>query len=83
MKKIKILIIVEGGIVQSVSTNYEAEIVVVDFDKHGDEPVIVSDILSPDSIIGENEKFHEELYKPKMTDKDEEYARLKLKKLKF
>jgi hypothetical protein len=38
----KICIHLEGGVVQAVFTSEPAEIVVVDIDPHGDEPVIVS-----------------------------------------
>lgn len=79
----KILITVEGGIVQSICTNLDAQIVVVDYDKHGDERIIVSDKLEPDTIIANDNKFYKELFKKNSTDKDELFVHKKLKKLNF
>lgn len=43
MKKEKILITVEGGIVQSIcSTNPNLQIAIDDYDKHSDDPVCVA-----------------------------------------
>lgn len=78
----KILITVEGGIVQSICTNFEAQYVVIDYDKHSDEPVLVGEINEPDSVLGVDDKFYD-LFKENSTDKDDLYVRKKLKKLKF
>lgn len=52
MKKTKVLIIVEGGVVQNVISDADnIEVVVVDWDRKGDEEVIVGqmdvEILKP------------------------------------
>lgn len=53
--KTKILITVEGGIVQSViSNNKEIEYVIVDYDLKGDEPVIVGEKTKPEKLKGDN-----------------------------
>jgi len=52
--KAKIIIIVEGGIVQSVHANMDADIIIADYDRKADDPdeeVIVSEILSPDTVF--------------------------------
>lgn len=81
MKKVKILITVEGGVVQNICTNCEAEIVVIDYDRKGDEPVIVSEILSPDSIS--DEKFHTALFSDDQMDVDDRFTQNALKDLDF
>ncbi len=80
MKKSKILITVEGGIVQSVmSTDTNIQFVIVDYDLKGDEPVIVSDPTKPEKLKTEN--FYE-LFTDEKDPIDME-VRDKLKRLKF
>lgn len=78
----KILITVEGGTVQNVTTNFDAEIVIVDYDSQGDDPVIVSDILEPDTIVPEGELFSKTLFEGKLHN-DVAEAKRKLKDLNF
>ncbi len=75
--KPRILIIVEGGIVQAVHANQDIDIVIVDYDDKSDETCIVSEVLSPDTIIEQSRTFHEELF----TIEDE--AKLPLAKLDY
>lgn len=81
--KNKILITVEGGIVQNVSTNFEAEIVIVDFDLKSDDPVIVSEKLEPDAVLGQKDKFYEEFYSKDAVAKEDQFVYEKLKELNF
>lgn len=84
MKKTKVLIIVEGGIVQSVHADSDLEYVVVDYDKHSDDPVLIGGVNTPDTVLGPGEKFYN-MYKPakESTDRDEVFVHESLKKLKF
>jgi len=76
----KVLITVEGGIVQSVMSNDDnIKYVIVDYDKNGDERVIVSSVKNPEEI--KTEKAYE-LFEKKV-DEDERYVYKKLKKLNF
>lgn len=81
--KNKILITVEGGIVQNVSTNFDADIVIVDFDLKNDEPVIVTEKLSPDAIIGPSDNFYEEHYSKDCLMPEDQFVYDKLKELNF
>lgn len=54
MKKPKIVITVEGGIVQNITTNCEVEIIVIDFDRQSEEETFVTGILEPDTIFKED-----------------------------
>lgn len=78
----KILITVEGGTVQNVTTNFDAEIVIVDYDKQSDERVEVSEVLEPDTIVPEGELFSETLFEGKLHN-DVAEAKRKLKDLNF
>jgi hypothetical protein len=80
MGKLKILITVEGGIVQSICTNVDADIVVIDYDDKSDDPVLVSEILSPDSIT--DGLMHVELFKGDLHS-SEKIAQEQLKDLNF
>ena len=54
----KIIVTVEGGIVQQVGSNKSnIKIIIVDFDKKGDEPVIISDQLEPDYTFVDGEAW--------------------------
>lgn len=78
--KTKVLITVEGGIVQSVMSNDDSiQYVITDYDKNGDERVIVSKPTEPEKI--ETEKVYE-LFKNKL-DEDEKFVHDRLKKFKF
>jgi hypothetical protein len=74
--KTKILITVEGCIIQNISANADIEIVIVDYDNWKDDEQIVSEILSPDTQIKEDEKFHEHLFG---ADKDLSASRVRAK----
>ena len=81
--KIKILITVEGGIVQNVCTNNsDCEIVIIDYDDKGDEPVLVSEVLEPDMVINANELFYKKVFKDPLHP-SELLAKEQLKDLKF
>ena len=81
--KIKILITVEGGIVQSVCTNNpDCKVVIIDYDDKGDEPVLVSEVLEPDMVINENELFYKKNFKGPL-HASELIAKEQLKDLKF
>lgn len=78
-KKSRILIIVEGGIVQSIMTDQDnMRAVVIDFDKQSDEPCIVAE---PEVEKLKHDNFYE-LYTDK-SDAEEMEIREELKRLKF
>lgn len=80
----KILITVEGGIVQCVTSN-SADIVVaiVDYDMHNsDEPVLIQ-VGPPDLIVKDMAQAFETRNKTFKLDKYERLARLKLHSAKF
>lgn len=80
--KPKILIVVEGGIVQSVHADQDIQFVVIDYDSSSDEPVIVGEINEPDTVLKEEDKFYD-MYSKSSTDQDEIFVHKALKKLKF
>jgi hypothetical protein len=51
MKKIKVLIVMEGGLISSVFANTEIDYVIVDHDLADDGECPVHSIRNPDSII--------------------------------
>lgn len=79
--KVKILITVEGGIVQSVcASSADVEIAIVDYDKHSDDPVCVSVPSSPDVVFSGH--AWEQCFTGKL-DEDEKAAQEELKKHRF
>lgn len=80
--KDKVLITIEGGIVQSVCTSNNAKIVIIDYDDKGDEPVIVSQATGPDVIVRKGETFYEECFTGKL-HKSEKIAQEKLREMNF
>jgi hypothetical protein len=83
MPPVKILITVEGGIVQNVFTDHDAEYVVVDYDDKGDEPVLVSNVRAPEIVVPAGEMFFNSLFNRKNLHKSEEIAKIQLKQLNF
>ena len=76
----KILITVEGGIVQSVcASNPDVRIMIIDYDKHSDEPVSVSGKYEPDGVF---ENMAEEAFTGELTE-NEKFAQDELKKQNF
>lgn len=74
--KPKILITVEGGIVQSVCTSSpDFEIMIIDYD----EPVCVSGKYEPDGVF---QNMAEEAFSGKLSE-DEKYAQARLKDQNF
>lgn len=82
MKKTKILIIVEGGIVQQIMSTdpKNAEIVVIDYDdQNWEEPVIIG----KPTIEKIKEKNVYDMYGSNLDDKDDQFVHKALKKMKF
>lgn len=77
---VKILITVEGGIVQNINANIDAKIVVIDYDDKGDDPVYISEIMEPNNIVKDN--FHSELFQGEIHP-SEQIAKETLKELNF
>lgn len=68
----KVIITIEGGIFQHASSNTEnIEIVVVDYDKHAEDRVIIYGPVSPDNVF-EDGKAHELLTDEKYPLSEEE-----------
>lgn len=69
---IKILITVEGGIVQSICASEDVRIMIIDYDLKADDPddtVLISEVLYPDVVT--KESFHETLFNGEpMTEED-------------
>jgi len=57
MSKPKVLITVEGGIVQSVSSNTAIDIVIVDYDLDAVDPVSISGPFDPDEYFNDEEAY--------------------------
>lgn len=82
MSKPKVLITVEGGIVQSVDSNCDIELVIVDYDDDNlEEPVIIAH-GKQDSLFktGESHKAFETEYP--LSDEEKQVYEF-LKKIKF
>lgn len=79
----KVLITVEGGIIQHVSANCDIKYVIIDYDdQNNDEPVSVSKISQQDCTIKLGSKFHAELFIGKLSP-DEKRAKEALKEIDF
>jgi hypothetical protein len=80
--KTKVLITIEGGIVQSVVSNIQdIEIIIVDYDDHADEPVVIDGPKAPDHFFVDT-KAYRMLYS-KHTNKSVQKVRRLLKKIGF
>ena len=78
--KTKILVTIEGGIVQSVTSNdNDVVIAIVDYDDNSDDPVLVQ-VGPPDVVYRNMADAFKSAYK---LDKAERLARLKLYVAKF
>lgn len=76
---VKVLVTIEGGICQSVITNNEnCEIVIIDYDKNGDDPVVISGIQEPNEVVVNMYDLF-----VGVNDPDEKFVHEELKRLKF
>lgn len=83
-QNVKVLITVQDGSIQNVSADSELTYSIVEYDNDGinDEPVTVSEALSPDSYIKTGELFHVELFRGELSA-DEKRAKQLLKEINF
>lgn len=81
--QIKVLVNIRDASFESLSSTHDLHYVVVDCDDNGDEPVVVSNISSPDKLIGAGEKFFTEIFKGRTLDAEDKRAKQLLKEIDF
>lgn len=71
----KIVVFVEGGIVQAVHSNTDLQVVIVDRDDQAENETVITGIYEPDLIIDVNDKFADRI--ENISDQEREFLRSK------
>jgi hypothetical protein len=71
----KVVVFVEGGIVQAIHSNTNLQIVIIDRDDQSVDETVIAGILEPDLIIDINSKFADQI--EDISDQEREFLHSK------